>query len=329
MTAVYRMLYTMFRSNTSSHDKPVRSGDRHDTPAFETSPRLHPLKHHPVVVQLAKIGLHALNHGLEKLVFTATTGRSGTKTLARIFAAVPDCRSLHEPWPSMCGGVLQAASFGRTAHTDEIYRCVKSVNILRAAIGHRYYMEANHCFVKTFMGQAIEEFGDRLAVIHLVRPPIPVAMSIYRLRQEPGTGVGNMWWLDYRAPSNLIQVADLLETDRELSHPFYKALWYWHEIEARIAAWRTKVPALKMIRFETDWFNDRAKIMGLLGDLGICCDTPLPATLIGHKDNVREDQKMIAAIPEEQAQSMFARFRDVLAAREVDLSRLEAGRPAC
>jgi hypothetical protein len=36
---------------------------------------------------------------VERLVFTATTGRSGTLTLAGIFARIPGCRALHEPYP--------------------------------------------------------------------------------------------------------------------------------------------------------------------------------------------------------------------------------------
>ena len=40
---------------------------------------------------------------LEKLIFTATTGRSGTLSLAKLFAKVPGCRSVHEGHPVMNG----------------------------------------------------------------------------------------------------------------------------------------------------------------------------------------------------------------------------------
>jgi hypothetical protein len=257
---------------------------------------------------------------LEKVVFTATTGRSGTKALAMFLSSVRDCIALHEPYPIMCGPVLRAATYGNTALVDKVYWRIKSINIVRAAVGSRYYVEANHCFIKTFMQQAIEDFGDRLAVIHLVRPPIEVATSIFRLQDYPGTDMGNTWWLDYRAPTNLIQIADLLDRDAEFSHPFYKALWYWHEVEMRISAWRTKMPSLKVARFETHWLNDKEKLMELLEDLGIDYEKSRIEPMVGQKENMREDKKRIAAPPKEHAQHMLFLFRELLAHRGIDIS---------
>src|SRR5215468_9359972 len=74
---------------------------------------------------------------VEKLIFTATTGRSGTQTLSRIFAGIPCCRALHEPKPIMNGMALRAASYGDQPTLERFYRA-KSINILRAAAGHRY-----------------------------------------------------------------------------------------------------------------------------------------------------------------------------------------------
>ena len=108
-------------------------------------------------------------------------------------------------------------------------------------------MESNQLFVKTFIRQAFDEFGDRMAVVHLVRSPVDVAMSLYRLQQIPGTDVTEIWWLDHRAPTNIIQIADLLDSDAELSHPFYRALWYWYEVEMRFAAWRARLPSMKVV----------------------------------------------------------------------------------
>jgi hypothetical protein len=274
--------------------------------------RLSPLKHNRLVAGLARRGAWALNRHLERVIFTATTGRSGTWTLTRLFAGVPSCTSLHEPWPPMSGAVLSAASYGDTAFVRKVFHRVKAINILRAAAAHRYYFEANHCFVKTFAQLAAEEFGDRLAVVHLVRPAIEVAMSIFRLREEPGTEVGNFWWLDHRAPTNVIRIADLLDSDRTLAHPFYKALWYWHEMEARIAALRATLPWLKIVRFETDALGDTEKVLRLFADLGIECGNRHLEPLIGQKFNQREEQKSLSAFPAEQAESMLLHFHETL-----------------
>jgi hypothetical protein len=279
-----------------------------------------PFKHNLAVAPLARLGFRLMTRRLEKVVFTATTGRSGTKTLASLLSTVQDCIALHEPYPIMCGPVLKAATYGNTAAADKVYWRIKSVNILRAAVGHRYYVEANHCFIKSFIQQAIEDFGERLAVIHLVRPAIEVAMSIFRLQEYPGTDIGNAWWLDYRAPTNLIQIADLIDCDAEFSHPFYKALWYWHEVEMRISAWRKKMPGLKVVRFETNWFNHKEKIIELLDQLGIDYEKSRIEPMAGLKENIREDQKRIAALPNDHAQHMLSLFQELLAHRGIDIS---------
>jgi hypothetical protein len=270
------------------------------------------LKHNRVIAGIALQILKLRTRRLEKVIFTATTGRSGTLTLSKLFAAVPGCRAVHEGYPIMNGPVLRAASFADTPLVDRVYRRIKAVNIRRAAVGHRYYVEANHLFIKTFIRNAIDDFGERLAIVHLVRPAVEVATSIYCLQDYPGTARGNYWWLDYRAPSNLISLPDLLATDSEFSHPFYKALWYWHEIEARIALWRTRMPAVKVVRFETQWLNDRERVSELLDALGMQYDKASIDATVGRKEHTKEDQKFATGLAPGAAEQMAARFRALL-----------------
>jgi hypothetical protein len=274
-----------------------------------------PLKHNPVIAALAKRALKWRTRELQKVIFTATTGRSGTLTLAKLFSTVEGCIALHEPPPVMNGPVLEAANSGNVALIDRVYRQIKSVNILRAAVGHRYYMEANHLFIKTFYDHAMRDFGDRLAVIHLVRPPIEVATSIYRLEDYPGTERGNFWWLDYRAPSNLIKIADLLDWDVEFSHPYYKALWYWHEVELRISAWSAQMPSLKIVRFETDWLNDATRVFELLDGLGMEYDKSRVEARIGIREHEKVEQKLRPALLSGETQIMLDLFREMLSVR--------------
>lgn len=227
---------------------------------------------------------------LEKVIFSATTGRSGTMSLTSLFAAIPGCRALHEPYPIMNGPWLRAAAYGREEEVRRYYERVKAIYIRRAALGARYYVEVNHLFIKTFVEHAVQDFGDRIAVIHLVRPAIEVARSIYYLQHWPGTNEGNKWWLDYRAPSNLIQLADLLDGGQEFAHPFYKALWYWYETEARVRFWREKLPNVRFHRFETRWINDHDRIFALLDDLKIDYDREHIMAAAGRRENTREQK---------------------------------------
>jgi hypothetical protein len=271
-----------------------------------------PLKHNPLVAALALRLFRLQSRGLEKLIFTATTGRSGTLTLTKLFAAVPGCRATHEAHPVMNGPVLRAASYGDTALVDRVYRRVKAVNIRRAAVGYRYYFEANHLFIKTFAHNAVADFGPRIAVVHLVRPAVEVANSIYQLGDYPSTERGNYWWLDFRAPTNLLAMADILESDPEFSHPFYKALWYWHEVEARVAAWRARMPAVTVIDFETGWLNDLGRVCGLLEELGVQYERARLAPLVGAKEHTKDHQKTGAALPAQEADQKADRFRQLL-----------------
>jgi hypothetical protein len=274
--------------------------------------KFNPLKHNRAVAGAALQLLKLRTRKLERAIFTATTGRSGTLTLSRIFSTVRGCISLHEAHPVMNGAVLRAASYGDTALVNRVYRRVKSVNIRRAAVGQRYYFEANHLFIKAFAHNAVEDFGDRIAVVHLVRPAVEVATSIYSLRDYPGTDRGNYWWLDFRAPTNRISIADLLESDPEFSHPFYKALWYWHEVEARIAAFRLEMPTVRFVRLQTEWLNDPLRMCDLLEDLGVEYDTAVIEAMIGIKEHTKDDQKIGSALPAEVAEEMASRFRKLL-----------------
>jgi hypothetical protein len=280
-----------------------------------------PIKHNWLVAALAKQALQLRTRQLQKVIFTATTGRSGTLSLAKIFSSIPECFATHEAHPVMNGPVLEAASYDNAALVDRVYGRIKSINIRRASLGHRYYMEANHLFIKTFIQQAIQDFGDRLTIIHLVRPPVEVATSIYRLQEYPGTEIGNRWWLDFRAPSNLIRMAEILDSRTEFSHPFYRALWYWYEVEQRISAWRARIPGLRIARFETDWLNDIQRIFALLDGLDMVYDKQRVAALVGIREHDKEQMKKSPALPPAQAQEMASRFRDLLMQRGFELPR--------
>src|SRR5450755_1574990 len=118
-------------------------GQHQDAVAPDEVTSLPRFKHNRVVAASARLGLRLMTRRLEKVVFTATTGRSGTKALAMFLSSVRDCIALHEPYPIMCGPVQRAATYGNTALVDKVYWRIKSINIVRAAVGSRYYVEAN------------------------------------------------------------------------------------------------------------------------------------------------------------------------------------------
>ena len=138
-------------------------------------------------------------------------------------------------------------------------------------------------------------------------------MSIYRLQRQPGTESGNRWWLDYRAPLNRIRIADALD-EGEFSHPFYKGLWYWFEIETRVQEWRQRLSAVPFVRFETDWFNQPQRLVTLAKELGIAVDSRQIDSLIGVKEHAREHLK-IAPLRSDEAEKMLKQFVALLQRR--------------
>lgn len=246
--------------------------------------------------------------GLKSFIFIATTGRSGTLTLVDIFNQLDECIALHEPYPAMHDNILNAAANGDHQLVKNFYNIRKSVNIRRNAVGSEHYMEANHLFIKTFVQYAAEDFDSRLKIIHLVRNPKKVANSIYALQDQPGTIEGNRWWLDYHAPTNLISIPEILDTHQEFKHPYYKALWYWFETEARISAWKKKLPQVPFIFFMTENFNDEEKLSALFNQLEISIPSSFIKNVVNLRSHARSHQKKLSPLPEKTTNEMLDHF---------------------
>lgn len=273
------------------------------------------LKYNP----LTSLALRALTahrgNNLETLVFTATTGRSGTLSLARIFAAMDNCVSFHEPHPDMHGSALINADADSDPYVDFLYRNVKSVNIRRSANGAKYYFESNHMFIKNFHKQVIEDFPGKVKVVHVRRDPVKVANSIYAIGNYPGTSEGNQWWLDPRGMANRIKLCDMLENDPEYRHPFYRCLWYWYEMESRIHEFKSRYPSVPTVFFRTDDIRDQDRIASLFMALGIPFDPARLAPLTRTHSNLKSTQKQNIPLDVMVADHMHDRFMELLATR--------------
>jgi hypothetical protein len=270
-------------------------------------------KHNPLTSFLFGRLTEHRGKNLEWLIFTATTGRSGTMSLARIFSAVDSCASYHEPWPDMHGEELVNLDVDNNPYARFLYKTVKSVNIRRYARGMRYYFEANHMFIKSFYPYVLEDFPGKIKVIHLFRDPVKVANSIYSLGHYPGNETGNMWYLDYRAPSNKIRVAEILDGDENYDHVFYKCLWYWYEIEERVKDFREQHPNVPVVDFRTEDLNDQDSIMVMLDKLGVPYDIARIVNATGVRENLMSTDKQIPPLDTVIAEDMHQKFIELLA----------------
>lgn len=270
------------------------------------------IRYNPIVCFAYRLFYRIQCRKLKSIIFVATTGRSGTMTLVDILNHVAGCKAEHEPYPAMYDEVLKAKSAGDEDFVSRTYWQVKSINLWRSAVGTMHYFESNHMFIKTYIEYAVEDFTDKVVVIHLARDPVKVANSIYALQHIPGTEEGNKWWLDYTAKNNIIQIADILDNDPEFQHPFYKGLWYWYEIDERVKYWKQRLPNVRFIDFKTEDFNDQTKTFALLETLNIDFDPQQLAHEINTQSNTRPHQKVSEPLSLEMATKMNEKFQSLL-----------------
>jgi hypothetical protein len=269
-------------------------------------------KYNPVTSFLLRLftAHRALN--LDSLIFTATTGRSGTMTLTRIFESIDHCASFHEARPDMHGDNLINVDPLSDEYVRFVYNTIKSVNIRRFSENAKYYFEANHMFIKNLYYFIIKEYGDKVKVIHLYRDPVKVAGSIYMMGNWPGTPDGNAWWFDYRCSFNRIKVLDSLDRDPAFSHNFYKCLWYWYEVEERVKEFKFKYPNIVVVDIKTEELNDIQKVENMLKTLEIPFDLGRVQSSISYIENQKKNKKPNEPLDSQLAEDMHNRFRRLL-----------------
>lgn len=252
----------------------------------------------------------------EKVFYVASTGRSGTDSLSKLFEVIPTFYSTHEPEPAMNNLEMIAKNNGNAIPMKKLYRNSKRNMIRLGQLKHKkYYLEANHIFIKGFIEEIVEDFGDKLEVIHLYRDPVKVAKSILELNRVPGTVRGNEWYLDYRAKNNIIQIEDELDLNDDFKHDYYKCLWYWYEIEARTFFWRNKYKTIRFIDFKTENLNKYDDIVSLLNILNIPYNPEAIKAVVGVKHNQKKANKT-ELLSFESAKEMHENFKKMLSSKD-------------
>jgi hypothetical protein len=240
---------------------------------------------------------------------------------------MPDVVALHEPSPVMNGRILKGACLGENALVTRAWHRQKLPQILRDARGHQFYIETNHLFLKSFHDLALAEFADRLAVIHLVRPPVEVAKSLFNLGQIPSSLT--QWYLMPEAPTNMVPWNLLAQ--QGLSHGFYDCLWYWLEIEARARSMKHENPDLLWLDLRTEDLNSPERMRQLATSLGIDWRDDHAFEVVPKLNRKRTHKKQtndsgLPPLPPSMVETMFVRFQDVYKGTQYgDLLMSEAG----
>lgn len=166
-----------------------------------------------------------LKVGLEKkrLIFTVTTGRSGTGYLAKILSSVPDVASYHEPDPYFADVMRSTQQDVNVAYEFWIKRKLPQIVNEVAPI----YIETSHLFCKGFVEPLIE-LGFTPDLILLTRPHRQVAISLYQLNTIPGRTATGLKYLLHPEDPGVLPLPCW-----QTLHEYQLCYWYCLEIERR------------------------------------------------------------------------------------------------
>jgi hypothetical protein len=157
------------------------------------------------------------------LVFTVTTGRSGTKYLTALLSGIAGVSAYHEPQPDFASYMRRCQKQPETAFAFWLHLKLPFI----AAAPGSVYAETSHLFCKGFLEAAIL-LGLRPKLIILSRAPSQVAWSLFERNTIPArSDMGLKYLLSPEDPGVMPLPGWSGMTDYQL------CFWYALEIERR------------------------------------------------------------------------------------------------
>ncbi|MGQ7791629.1 hypothetical protein ACUN0C_04385 [Faunimonas sp. B44] len=238
------------------------------------------------------------------LVFCVTAGRSGSDTLARLLARIPEVDARHEPRPDFVLAMRPAQKQPELA--TEFLRKLKIPAI--AASPKPVYAETSHLFGKGFV-EPLLGLGLRPGLIMLKRDPRQIALSYLRLETVPArTSKGRRYLLD---PDDRV----FLGLDRWRDLTDYQLLyWYALETEERQKAYAARAAAAGCwtVFMDVEELNAPNALPRLAEALGIERGAGAEADAIGSGRHNRKAAKAHRPLPEPDR---LAELEDAVAKR--------------
>jgi hypothetical protein len=159
----------------------------------------------------------------KRLIFTVTTGRSGTAYLTAVFSYMKDVQALHEPHPEYVE-VLRTAQIDR--HVADRFVIEKKLPAI-ASISKPIYVETSHLICKGFLESFLNIGIVPDLVIHR-RPPRDISLSLLKMGTIPGRNEKALRFYLQPTDPGVLPLPDWQAlTDYQLCY------WYCLEIERR------------------------------------------------------------------------------------------------
>ncbi len=284
-----------------------------------------------------------------KLIFTSTTGRSGTRYLANIINKnAVNATAEHDPYPrgygkpivwydtnqkdklhSLVRKKLNRINRGNRIRIDkdssrlllkssknkkEFALYVPRVMMLQSYFPtvdmKEIYLESTHAFIKSFAESIVSLHSD-INIIHLTRDPLEVAKSFFNRNSIPGRNNPYLLSPDYK--KNQLQIPFSMNN-------FQKCLWYWFESELRHQQFIEKYPDIKCYDIDIKTLNNSESLRKLFHFFGILYDDfifnvdqnkNIKSTVIS-KSDLNDAKQLIDIIPD----SLFVKIKDTYKIRE-------------
>ena len=211
------------------------------------------------------------------LVFTVTSGRSGTLYLTELLKAIPGVSSHHEPEPDFSQAMRRIQMDPFIAYP--FWLQIKLPEILKAP--ERVYVETSHLFCKGFL-EPLLRMGLRPSLVFLRRPPREVAWSFLLRSTIPGrTTTGTQHLLEPRD----LNVVPLINWQSASNYQL--CYWYALEMERRYLHYAAMAKAFGLTTFDVtcEELHDYGRFQALLSVLGL----PEP-------DHMRETHRVLSAV---------------------------------
>jgi glycosyltransferase involved in cell wall biosynthesis len=182
------------------------------------------------VSQINDSNNNAFSHLKEKnIFFVLSTGRSGTQTIARSLAEIPDCVCLHEPTPQL----ITESSAYRYGRID-VGKLAKVIAETRhPVINGKLYGESNQTL--SLLVPVLTEVFPDAKFIWLIRNGLDVVASIYSRQWYTGHSTNHSRyedcppiekeWIDGRIMGDLC--GDVAPAKWKSMDPFARCCWYW------------------------------------------------------------------------------------------------------
>lgn len=164
----------------------------------------------------------------KRLIFTVTTGRSGTAYLSSIFGYARNAHSYHEPTPEYVKVLREAQNDKNRARRFIVEEKVPAIAGDSAPI----YIETSHLVCKGFLESWLDIGIVPDLIIHR-RSVRDVSLSLFKMGTIPGRSDKGLKFYLSPADPNVVKLAAW-----EHCHDYQLCFWYCLEIEKRARGYK-------------------------------------------------------------------------------------------